>query len=81
MLSSDANGQGHPAAFPRELARRCIMLGSRVGDTVLDPFAGSGTTGEVAQKNGRPAVLIELNPTYTQISNKKIHNGQLQHAL
>lgn len=72
MLSSDGSGKGHPAAFPRELARRCISLGSREGDTVLDPFAGSGTTGEVAQKLGRGAVLIELNPKYSQISSEKI---------
>ncbi len=72
LLSSDGNSKGHPAAFPRELARRCISLGSREGDTVLDPFGGSGTTGEVAQKLGRAAVLIELNPKYSQISSEKI---------
>ena len=72
LLSSDGNGKGHPAAFPRELARRCILLGSREGDTVLDPFSGSGTTGEVAQKLGRHAVLMELNPKYSQISSEKI---------
>lgn len=72
LLSSDGGGKGHPAAFPRELARRCIALGSREGDTVLDPFGGSGTTGEVAQKLGRGAVLIELNPKYSQISSEKI---------
>lgn len=72
LLSSDGKGKGHPAAFPRELARRCILLGSREGDAVLDPFGGSGTTGEVAQKLGRSAVLIELNPEYSEISNQKI---------
>jgi len=67
ILSPDSNGKGHPAAFPRELARRCILLGSRVGDTVLDPFGGSGTTGEIAQETGRTAILIELNPKYCQM--------------
>lgn len=72
LLSSDGKGKGHPAAFPRELARRCILLGSREGDVVLDPFGGSGTTGEVAQKVGRGAILIELNPEYSKISHEKI---------
>lgn len=64
VLGPDANQDGHPATFPRELARRCILLGSRVGDTVLDPFAGSGTTGVVAASVGRAATLIELNQEY-----------------
>lgn len=51
----------HFATFPRELARRCIAAGTREGDVVLDPFGGSGTTGEVARKMGRRAVLIELD--------------------
>lgn len=72
MLSPDGNGKGHPAAFPRELARRCILLGSRAGDTVLDPFGGSGTTGEVAQQQGRHAILIELNPEYSKLSSQRV---------
>jgi DNA modification methylase len=72
MLSPDDNGKGHPAAFPRELARRCILLGSRAGDTVLDPFGGSGTTGEVAQQQGRHAILIELNPEYSKLSSQRV---------
>ncbi|MFN4294727.1 MAG: DNA-methyltransferase [Thermoflexales bacterium] len=76
MLGPEGSGKGHPAAFPRELARRCILLGSRVGDTVLDPFAGSGTTGEVAQKLGRPAILIELNPQYSRIIERRVSNGK-----
>lgn len=74
MLGPEGSGKGHPAAFPRELARRCILLGSRAGDTVLDPFAGSGTTGEVAQQLGRAAILIELNPRYSEIIRKRVHH-------
>lgn len=74
MLGPEGSGKGHPAAFPRELARRCILLGSRAGDTVLDPFAGSGNTGEVAQQLGRPAILIELNPRYSEIIRKRVHH-------
>jgi DNA modification methylase len=54
----------HFAAFPRELVRRMILAGSAEGDTVLDPFAGSGTTGLVARQQGRNAILIELNERY-----------------
>ena len=73
-LGPDVSGKGHPAAFPRELARRCILLGSRTGDTVLDPFGGSGTTGAVAQELGRRAILIELNPEYAAMAQARIKN-------
>jgi site-specific DNA-methyltransferase (cytosine-N4-specific) len=75
LLSSDGNGKGHPATFPSELARRCILLGSRIGDTVLDPFAGSGTTGRVAQETGRKAILIELNPEYSKICRERTRHA------
>ncbi len=59
-------GSGHPVAFPRELARRCVLLGSRERDWGLDPFGGSGTTGIVANQLGRNALLIELNADYVE---------------
>ncbi len=64
LLGPDSSGTPHPAVFPKELARRCILLGTRPGDLVLDPFSGSGTTGLVAAELNRRAVLIELNETY-----------------
>ena len=67
LLGPDPNKNGHPAAFPRELARRCILLGSRPGDTVLDPFGGCGTTGVVAESLGRDSVLVELSPQWSQV--------------
>lgn len=54
----------HFATFPAELARRCILAGSRPDDVVLDPFAGSGTVGAVAKALGRRAVLIEASERY-----------------
>lgn len=75
ILGPDSKGKGHPATFPRELARRCILLGSRPGDTVLDPFGGSGTTGLVATELGRKAMLIELNPIYARMGRERTHNG------
>lgn len=75
ILGSDCAGSGHPATFPRELARRCILLGSKEGDTVLDPFGGSGTTGLAAVENGRKAILVELNPDYSQLCKERSHHG------
>jgi DNA modification methylase len=57
----------HFATFPPDLIEPCIFAGSRVGDTVLDPFGGSGTTAGVALKHGRKAILCELNPDYAAL--------------
>lgn len=54
----------HFATFPPDLIEPCILAGSPVGGTVLDPFGGSGTTAGVALKHGRKAILCELNPNY-----------------
>ncbi len=54
----------HFATFPYEIPETCIKAGSKVGDIVLDPFAGSGTTLEVAAKSGRTPLGIELNEGY-----------------
>ena len=75
-LGPDATGNGHPAAFPRELAKRCILLATRPGDTVLDPFGGSGTTGAVAQDEDRKAVLVELNAAYNDLAKKRLKGNQ-----
>lgn len=56
--------EAHFAAFPPDLIKPCILAGSRPGDTVLDPFGGSGTTGQVALELGRKAILVELSPEY-----------------
>ena len=61
----------HFATFPEELPRLCILAGSKPGDTVLDPFAGSGTTGKVALELGRKALLCELNPEYGELIKKR----------
>lgn len=56
--------EAHFATFPEEIPKLCILAGSKPGDTVLDPFAGSGTVGKVALELGRKAILIELSPQY-----------------
>lgn len=67
----------HHAAFPRELPRRCILAGSRPGDLVLDPFAGTGTVLEQALVLGRCALGIELSPAYGQLIDDRLRGIQL----
>jgi site-specific DNA-methyltransferase (adenine-specific) len=64
--------EAHFATYPTALITPCIMAGSKEGDTILDPFSGSGTTGEVALMNGRNYIGTELNPEYAQLSEKRI---------
>lgn len=64
----------HFATMHPAIAELCILAGSRVGDTVLDPFGGAGTTGLVADRHARNALLIELNPEYAEMARKRICN-------
>ena len=57
----------HFATFPQDLIEPCILAGCPEGGTVLDPFGGAGTTGLVAKRNNRNAILIELNSEYVEI--------------
>ena len=63
---------GHEAPFPRELPRRCIKLFSYVGDTVLDPFLGSGTTMIEAYDNDRYGIGIEKEQKYVDLAQRRI---------
>lgn len=69
--------EAHFATFPVELARRCILAGSKPGDTVLDPFNGAGTTGLVAQEYHRDYLGIELKPEYVTISDRRLAQNVL----
>jgi site-specific DNA-methyltransferase (adenine-specific) len=64
---------GHPAPFPLEIPERIIKLGSFVGDTVLDPFMGSGTTGIVCKNLNRNFIGIELEEKYFKLAESRIH--------
>ena len=66
--------EAHFATFPESLVVPCVLAGSREGDTVLDPFAGSGTTGKVAVELGREFIGVELNPEYADLAAKRITN-------
>ncbi len=64
----------HFAVFPPAIPTICIKAGSKPGDTILDPFAGAGTVGVVAEKLGRKFIGIELNPAYVKMANDRIYN-------
>ncbi|NMA26112.1 MAG: site-specific DNA-methyltransferase, partial [Clostridiales bacterium] len=71
----------HPTQKPVELAAHFIRLHTRPGDTVLDPFMGSGTTGVAAVKLGRNFIGIEIDKGYFEIAQKRIAEAQRQPAL
>ena len=67
-------GKYHPAQKPLELLERIIMTGSKENDIILDPFAGSGTTGIAAQKLKRDFILIEKDPEYCKIAKGRLND-------
>ena len=71
QISSELTSAAHYAAFPAELAQLCILAGARPGDLVLDPFAGSGTVGQVAEKTGRRWVGLELSANYVALARQR----------
>ena len=71
-IATQPFSEAHFATFPPDLIEPCIKAGCPVGGTVLDPFGGAGTTGLVADRLGRNAILIELNPEYAAIADRRI---------
>jgi len=65
------DNSGHPAVFPQRLALDHIASWSNKGDTVLDPFMGSGTTAKAAQELGRHYIGFEINPGYVEICRQR----------
>ena len=68
----------HFAVYPEELVEPMIMAGSKVGDIILDPFFGSGTTGQVAQNLGRKWIGCELNKEYESLQNERLKQQGLE---
>lgn len=62
----------HFATFPEALVEPCVLAGTRSGDLVLDPFAGSGTVGVVALRHGRSFLGLELSPAYAEMARRRI---------
>jgi DNA modification methylase len=65
--------EAHFATFPPDLIEPCIKAGCPKEGVVLDPFGGSGTVGEVAQNLQRNFILIELNPEYVELAERRLH--------
>jgi len=69
-----ASTRGHPAPFPVELAYRLVRMFSFIGDTVLDPFNGSGSTMLAALKSGRNSIGIEIDPAYCKMAAERLRD-------
>jgi len=70
--------EAHFATFPEKLVENCLLAGSAEGDTVLDPFMGSGTVVLVAVKHRRNYIGIELNPEYVEMANRRLEEVQVK---
>ena len=73
-VSSQPFPGAHFATFPPKLIEPMILAGSKPGDTILDPFSGSGTTGMVALRHDRSYIGLELNPEYVELSRNRIRD-------
>ena len=72
MKTANGLANSHPAPFPEELPKRLIQLYTHVGDTVLDPFVGSGTTCVVAKSLARKSIGYEIDPMYKEVIESRI---------
>jgi len=73
-----ASTKNHPAPFPLELAERLVKMFSFTGDTVLDPFGGSGTTSLAALRSGRNSILIDIDPSYIKMAQGRLLKERAQ---
>jgi site-specific DNA-methyltransferase (adenine-specific) len=78
MPGDKTNKTGHPAVFPEQLARDHILSWSNVGDTVLDPFVGSGTTALAALISGRNYIGFDISKEYCEIARKRLDTTVIQ---
>ncbi|KVD54333.1 DNA-methyltransferase [Burkholderia ubonensis] len=76
-IATQPFAEAHFATFPEALVEPCVLAGSRPGDVVFDPFFGSGTTGQVAQRLGRHFVGFELNPDYERLQRNRLRQPAL----
>lgn len=80
-LRGASTREGHPAPYPVELAERLIRLFSFAGDTVLDPFAGTGSTSQAAIMAGRNSIANEIEPAYVELARRRILKTAGQYRL
>jgi len=71
----------HPTEKPEKLLERIILVGSKEGDTILDPFMGSGTTGVVSKRFNRNFIGIEIDEKYYDIAKKRIENTPIENNM
>tara|TARA_R100001440_G_scaffold63898_1_gene84175 strand:- start:1997 stop:2965 length:969 start_codon:yes stop_codon:yes gene_type:complete len=71
-ITPDTFREAHFATYPPELIEPCILAGCPINGTIIDPFSGAGTTGLVADRLKRNAILIELNKNFAEISKKRL---------
>ena len=74
-LSASRHLTNHPTEKPENLLQKIILIGSKEGDTILDPFMGSGTTGVVAKRLGRNFIGIEIDISYFELAAQRIENA------
>ncbi len=74
-MGESKKGIGHPAPFPIELPRRCIKLFSFIGNTILDPFLGSGSTLIACVLTDRKGIGIEIDKNYCELSKQRLIGG------
>jgi DNA modification methylase len=80
-VSTKPYAGGHFATFPPELIEPCILAGAPAGGIVLDPFNGSGTTGQVAMLSGRRYIGCEINPAYIDLSMDRLRTAHASMGL
>lgn len=73
-----ASTKRHPAPYPVEIPRRLIAMFSFAGDTVLDPFGGTGTTSEAAARLGRSSVMADIEPRYIELAQERLNKYQTE---
>ena len=74
-IKGESTRQGHPAPYPVALAERLIRMFSFAGDTILDPFSGTGSTGLAALRSGRNSISNELEPSYHSIAEARLREA------
>ena len=80
-LRGASTRDGHPAPFPVEIPERLIKMFSFAGDTVLDPFAGTGSTSQAAIMSGRNSIANEIESAYVEIARQRISKAARQHRV
>jgi site-specific DNA-methyltransferase (adenine-specific) len=80
-IKGESRLRGHPSPFPTALAERLIRLFSFAGDTVLDPFLGTGSTTMAAAATGRNSIGIEVDSTYLDTARQRVEEAIRHHSF